>query len=149
MDTTAKVWIMFSSTVVLCISVVALAVATFIVIRPSRPRKLPASVVGFLTTWTTAYCIVALPVWVTNNNSLYIDIEKASGNLLVFLYLFSLFGSFTVFLTYMLMAYYLSQLKQSTSLKKKKKWLYGIGFVLFPFLFMPIYFLKFIKRGTT
>jgi hypothetical protein len=148
MDITAKVWIMFSSTVVLGISVVALAIATFIVVRPSRPHKLPATVVGFLTTWTAAYCIVALPVWVTNNNSLYMDPEKASDSLLVFLYLFSLFGRFTVFLTYMLMAYYFSQLKQSTSLKKKERWLYGVGFVLFPFIFMPIYFLKFIKRDT-
>ena len=149
MDTTAKVWIVFTSTVVLCISVVALAIATFIVVRPSQPRKLPTSVVGFLTTWTTAYSIFALPVWVTNNNSLYIDLEKASGNLLVFLYLFSLFGRFTAFLTFTLMAYYLSQLKQSTSLKKKERWFYGAGFVLFPFIFMPIYFLKFIKRDTS
>ena len=136
MDTTAKVWIVFTSTVVLCISVVALAIATFIVVRPSQPRKLPTSVVGFLTTWTTAYSIFALPVWVTNN-------------LLVFLYLFSLFGRFTAFLTFTLMAYYLSQLKQSTSLKKKERWFYGAGFVLFPFIFMPIYFLKFIKRDTS
>ena len=149
MDTPGITWLVISSQIALCLGVIALVVSAVFIIRQKQSSRFLNDLIGFLTAWITIYLVVALVAWLTNYGfGLFAPVRTADVSTLAFYYLLSILGKFTGVLTYSLMAYYLFHAKRTGSLSKRDRIYYQIGFVLLPFIAMPLYYLKIIKDET-
>ena len=149
MDIPSVTWLVVFSQSALCLSVIALIVLTIFVIRQKQSSQFITAVIGILTAWTTIYIWVIVIVSAINYDfSQFVQNKTTSDSALLFFYWLSFLSKFTSALTYSLMAYYLFHAKQTASLSKKVRMYYQIGFVLLPFVAMPLYYLKIIKGAT-
>lgn len=149
MDIPGIPWLVISSQIALFLSTIALVVFTIFIIRQKQSSQLLNNLIGVLTAWITIYLVVALVAWITNDGFGRFTPDKAAGDsTLVFYYLLALLGKFTSLLTYSLIAYYFFHAKRTASLSKRDRIYYQIGFVLLPFIAMPLYYLKIIKGET-
>ena len=146
MDTLNASWMVFPSLIALCFGAVAVVISTVILLRKRKFSPSVIRVVGFLTIWMATYYVVEFSRWIIVSAYDTFVTTDTPDWIKVAVFIYWLLGKFTALLTFSLMALYLVHAKRSKALTKQRRTLYQIGFVLLPFVTMPIYYLKGLLR---
>ena len=134
--------------ITVCAIVPLFIVAYIFFVRTKIFPKFITGLVGLLTAWITIFSITLfigfIVVIALNIINLPQGIEDPSS----FYNSIAPLGDGTTILVFLLMAFYIAHAKNSSLISNNDRKNYQIGFVLFPILVMPMYYLKFMKNKT-
>ena len=148
MDAFGINWLGLIRQLTICAIVPLFIVVFMFFVRVKRFPKFLTGLIGLFTAWTTIFPIAFFIVWVVIIVSSIINPSQGSVDPFSFYDSVAPLGSGTIILTILLMAFYIPHAKNSPSVSDNDRKYYQIGFVLFPVLVMPMYYLKFVKNKT-
>jgi signal transduction histidine kinase len=130
----------------MCFGILLLLVLIVAFVQIKQRSKFLIGLIGFLTAWVAIYFVAFLAIWVSmfifsiNNPSL--GFESA----------FNLYNAvapinwITFILFGLLLFFYLFHATKTTLLTEQKRTAYLLGLLFFPFVVMPIYYFRFVRK---
>jgi len=148
MDAFGINWLGLIRQLTICAIVPLFIVAYMFFVRVKIFPKLLTSLVGLLTAWVTIFSIAFFIIWVVVIALSVINPSQGFGDPFSFYDSIAPLGIGTTILVFLLMVFYIAHAKNSPLVSDNDRKYYQIGFVLFPILVMPMYYLKFMKDKT-
>ena len=148
MDAFGINWLDLIRQLIICAIVPLFIVAYIFFVRIKIFPKFLTGLVGLLTAWITFFSIALFIAFIVVIALNIINPSEDIGTPFSFYDSIAPLGSGTTVLVFLLMAFYIAHAKNSLLISDSDRKLYQIGFVLFPILVMPMYYLKFMKNKT-
>ena len=148
MDAFGINWLDLIRQLTICAIVPLFIVAYIFFVRIKIFPKFLTGLVGLLTAWITFFSIALFIAFIVVIALNIINPSEDIGTPFSFYDSIAPLGSGTTILVFLLMAFYIAHAKNSLLISDNDRKLYQIGFVLFPILVMPMYYLKFMKNKT-
>ena len=134
--------------ITICATVPLIIVAYIFFVRTKLFPKFFTGLVGLLTAWITIFPIALFIGFIVVIALNIINMPQDIGDPFSFYDSIAPLGDATTILVFLLMAFYIAHAKNSSLISNNDRKYYQIGFVLFPVVVMPMYYLKFMKNKT-
>jgi hypothetical protein len=148
MDAFGINWLGLIKQLAICVVVPLFIILVSFFVRVKRTSKFLANAIGVLTAWITIFPIAFFVIWVSIFVFSFVHPSQGFETAFTFYDLIAPLGTGTIFLTVLLMAFYIAHAKNSLLLSDNDRKYYQAGFLFLPFIIMPMYYLKFVKNET-